>query len=855
MTEDYVINVFDKGTEVVDAHFEQLAASADKVSISTDKMSGKVKKTIQVTDEQTGAVRKLVIEDNKLVSATEQVTRSLNQQDSAAKSVTNTLSQTDRAIQTVNRALAGLVTAGAVKSIISQADAWTTYANQLKAVGVEQSKLAKTQSDIADIARRSNTDLSATNELYVALTRNSKQLRASQSDVAKVTETINKAFALQGGSSQSAAAAIKQLNQAFASGTLRGDELNSVIEQAPVLARIAAKEFTGTADGIGRLREMAEKGQVSTDRLFRAIKNASGEIEASFAKSTTTVGQSLTNLQTSITQYIGNTNNATGVTTALAAAINYLAQNLPAIADGVIVLAGAWVTYRIAVAAAGAATAAASALTAASPLGRVVILLGTAAAGFVALTAATADGRKAIGEYVTSTVSGLQTVGKWLVDTAKYFIDLGTSATTAVKNIGSEIEETFTDAVMTVKSWYDSAVNFITVRFPNGVKDALRAVANYFTDTFNSIVSTISGAMDRAIAYVKNVINSIMSAIRSAQSAIANIGGGGNNSNSYGGERAGGGPVSRNKTYLVGENGPELFVASRNGTIIPNGSEAGSSFNMQAGNDNLQSARQLIADGVRDATNELLVSVDKEIKTGVGYLKLIADNTAAAASSAKTTADAVSSSSSSSGFSNINNFGQDTISKSNAISTNVIAASDGHPSSGGGNRGGGGGGNGVPDMGNYPLSYIQRWAKEYANYFNEQRRGLRYKNELEAQYAANRWLRATVPSSAHGDVQEMSNQYKIATQVGANVQFRSGGQFTVPGSTGADSKRVTMDVSPGEQVDVRTRKQVRDEESDGEGGKVVQLTFNVYTPDADSFRRSQKQISRDLMRQLSKDAS
>lgn len=850
MTEDYVINVFDKGTEIVDEHFQKLAAGADKVSVTTDKMSGKIKKTIEVTDEQTGATRKLVIEDNKLVSATEQVTQSLKKQETAASAVSKSLSEAEKAIQFVNRALAGLVTAGAVSNIIKQADAWTTYANQLKAVGVEQSKLAKTQSDIADIARRSNTDLGATNELYAALTRNSKALRASQSDVAQVTETINKAFALQGGSSQSAAAAIKQLNQAFASGTLRGDELNSVIEQAPVLARIAAKEFTGTADGIGRLRDMAEKGQVSTDRLFRALKSASGEINAAFSKSTTTVGQALTNLQTSFTQYIGNTNNATGATAALASAINVIAQNLPAIADGVIVLAGAWVTYRIAVAAAGAATAAASALIAASPLGRVVILLGTAAAAFVALTAATADGRKAIGEYVTATVTGLQSVGKWLVDTAKYFTDLGTSSIAAVNGISTSIDEAFTDAATTVKGWYDSAVNLITVRFPNGVKDALKSVANFFVETFNSIVTTITSAMDRAIAYVKDVINSIINAVRSVQNTLANIGGGGGSNSSYGGERAGGGPVSRNKTYLVGENGPELFVASRSGTIIPNGSEAGSAFNMQAGNDNTQSARQLIADGVRDATNELLTSLDKEIKTGVGYLKLISDNTAAAASSSKTTADAVSSSSSSSdGFSSINNYGQGTVSQNEAKSSNSLG--DGGGSSGGSSGGGGGG----SDDGNYSLALIQRWAKEYASYFNEQRQGRRYKNETEAQYAANRWLKANVPSSAHSDVQEISNQYKIATQVGADVQFRSGGQFTVPGSTGADSKRVTMDVSPGEQVDVRTRKQVREEDSDGEGGQVVQLTFNVYTPDADSFRRSQKQISRDLIRQLSKDVS
>jgi hypothetical protein len=75
-------------------------------------------------------------------------------------------------------------------------------------------------------------------------------------------------------------------------------------------------------------------------------------------------------------------------------------------------------------------------------------------------------------------------------------------------------------------------------------------------------------------------------------------------------------------------------------------------------------------------------------------------------------------------------------------------------------------------------------------------------------------------------------------------RFRSGGGLRVMGSGAPDSRLVQMAVSPGEQIDVQTRKQRREEMGMLGGGNVNNnVTLNITTQDADSFRRSEKQIA------------
>lgn len=102
---------------------------------------------------------------------------------------------------------------------------------------------------------------------------------ASTGDIARVTETIAKLAAVGGASAQETTSAIQQLGQALASGQLQGDELRSLRENAPLVARAIAAEFKTT---IGGLKQLGEEGKLTSDRVFKALKDAAASADAQF---------------------------------------------------------------------------------------------------------------------------------------------------------------------------------------------------------------------------------------------------------------------------------------------------------------------------------------------------------------------------------------------------------------------------------------------------------------------------------------------------------------------------------------------------------------------------------------------
>jgi len=849
MSEDVVINIFQKGADVAADQLAELAVSADKASTSTDALTGKVKQTFETTDKLTGATRKVVVENGKLVSATELATKSITKQDTATAALAKSQSSATTASALLAKAAGALATAFSVKSIIEGADAWTSYANQLRAAGVASKDLEKTQSTVADIARRANTDLGATNELYASLTRNAKGLRASTADVGTVTETISKAFALSGASASSAKGAITQLNQAFASGVLRGDEFNSVMEQAPVLARIMAKEFTGSADATDRLRAMAERGEISTKRLFDAIRKGAVDINKAFGQSTTTVAQAITNLNTSWQQYIGNTNNATGATAVLANLINLIGANIKPIADSILVAAAAWGVYRVAVTAVAVAQGALNVVMAASPLGLFAIVVGTAVAAFVAFLASTEAGRAKLVEFGTAALAALKSVGTFVVEAVTWFGQLLVSIDTTFTAFGMTVANSFASAYETVAGWFASVGKLFTETLPNSVMAGLNLVTEFFTSSWTRIKDFVMGIVDSIVSAfngfvdtVKRALSALVSAAKAAANAVG-LGGGGGSDAGIAGARASGGPVAAGKKYLVGENGPELFVPGGNGSIIPNGTATQVA---SASNDNNQSstrAFELLTDAVTAATVvpfKSLTDLGRETNRLLGELVTAAQATASAAA-ASASAAAGNGMSAINNFGNTGGFSEQTSSPATAAVTSGGTAFMNYAPT----NTGGGGGSGASLEG-----YVKQLLNLNERYVNNSwLGGESAPNTKFAKKAVTDFI-AAIPGGMSDAVVAAARRARGTVGAGYPMAFRSGGQFTVGGSTGADSKVIPMRLSPGEQVDVRTRAQVANDAGAVQAGTNNTFIFKIETKDADSFKRSEKQVLRDFARKV-----
>lgn len=238
--------------------------------------------------------------------------------------------------------MAGLVT---VSAAISKMDAYTGLQNRLKLVTNNQTELNKATEDTFRIAQKTYSAWDSVLQVYQRFSDNAKTLNLTMDDTARLTETVSKAVAISGASAQAADAALVQFGQALASGTLRGEELNSVMEQTPALAKAIAQ---GMGITVGELRTVAAEGKITSQEIVKALKNVQNDVDALFAKTDITIGQSLTLLNNEITKFVGESGKGSGAAHVLADSIQLLASNLKLISDGALVLGIGLVTKAIA---------------------------------------------------------------------------------------------------------------------------------------------------------------------------------------------------------------------------------------------------------------------------------------------------------------------------------------------------------------------------------------------------------------------------------------------------------------------------------------------------------------------------
>lgn len=236
----------------------------------------------------------------------------------------------------VRTAVAGIAVAALAKEVGSYADAWTLAENKLASAGVASDRLAQTQERLVGLALDTRTSLESTVDLYARLTRSTQELGVSQEAVARATEIAQKAFKASGQTTAEATSSVIQLGQALGSGVLQGDELRAIRENSITLAQAIAKEF---GVSVGELKKLGEEGELTSDRVFRAILKAGGEIDAQFAKTNGTIEDSFTNLATRFTQYVAQVDDATDATEKVAGFVNLVANNLDALGEAAAVAA------------------------------------------------------------------------------------------------------------------------------------------------------------------------------------------------------------------------------------------------------------------------------------------------------------------------------------------------------------------------------------------------------------------------------------------------------------------------------------------------------------------------------------
>lgn len=195
-------------------------------------------------------------------------------------------------------------------SIIKTIDEWKVIEGQVNNVTKSQQESKAVQKEIYNIASRTRQQYKSTAELYTSVARNAQELKKSTKDILLFTEDVSNAMLLGGGSAASQEAALVQLGQALGSGTLRGDELNSIMEQAPRLAKAIAE---GMGTTIGQLRQMGSEGKLTAQDVFNAIRGQSDRLKMELGKMPWTVGQATNKMQNALGKFFKEFEDKTGI--------------------------------------------------------------------------------------------------------------------------------------------------------------------------------------------------------------------------------------------------------------------------------------------------------------------------------------------------------------------------------------------------------------------------------------------------------------------------------------------------------------------------------------------------------------
>ena len=247
----------------------------------------------------------------------------INAQNSAVSSLT----------QSVSGYATVMVGALAVGNLIQQADAWNSINARLKLATSSTAEFKEAQQALFDISQRTTTSFADNANLYTRSSRSLKEYGFSAQESIKFTEALATSFQLSGSSAEEVTSVTTQLSQALAKGVLRGQDFNSVSQSG-------GRAMMALADGLGvttgALKDMADKGLLTTDKLVPAIVGQLTKLREEYSKMPPTISGSMQVMSNAFQAWVGGADSATGSTLLFSKAIVFMADNI-----GLLALTGA----------------------------------------------------------------------------------------------------------------------------------------------------------------------------------------------------------------------------------------------------------------------------------------------------------------------------------------------------------------------------------------------------------------------------------------------------------------------------------------------------------------------------------
>ena len=404
----------------------------------------------------------------------------------------------------ITKLMAGLGVGLSFNELRRMADEWTDLTSRVNnAAGMEQG--AAVMERLAQVARRTYSDISRTTDSFVKNSQALKDLGYSTATQLDYTEALNNALVISAAKGQQAESVQNALAKAMALGELRGDNLNTVISTGGRVAQALADSL-GVA--VTDLRTLGQQGKLTGDVIVKALTGELAKLREEADAMPATLADAMTILRNSLTQYVGQLNEASGITATFGAGIIAVADNIDSIAAAAVaagaILLGRYVPGLV------RATAAQAAMVASNPF----LLLATAIAGATyALHAFGGEIHPVAGELATlhdyagaawdtirdGAMAAGSAINDTLVTAINYIADAITGAEVSFASLGDFVKRVVNQIVGEFVFLY-SIVTDVLGKIPAAVAEAtiraMNAMIGYIEKSLNGVIRMVNAVIE-----------------------------------------------------------------------------------------------------------------------------------------------------------------------------------------------------------------------------------------------------------------------------------------------------------------------------------------------------------------------
>ena len=232
--------------------------------------------------------------NNAVGNTGDSINDNIHEQEQFNQEISAGTQQANELTNTIKRAVAAYVSIQSVGKALNISDELVQTTSRLNMMNDGVQTTAELVNMVYAAAQDARGSFSQMADVVARFGNNAKDAFSSSEEVVAFADLIQKQMTIAGASTQEAANAELQLSQALGSGVLRGDELNSIFEQAPNLIQNIADYLDVP---IGKIREMAADGELSADVVKAAIFSAADDINSKFNEMPMTWGQMWQSMQ------------------------------------------------------------------------------------------------------------------------------------------------------------------------------------------------------------------------------------------------------------------------------------------------------------------------------------------------------------------------------------------------------------------------------------------------------------------------------------------------------------------------------------------------------------------------------